>query len=308
MGLVGLVVLVLFVLTAITAPFFVDPKDLDPNDPQQQRVPASPIRPSMLITEEYIDQYLEVNTNGGELAERWRAELEEMAGTWKYPLGTDSYGRSMLDLLIWGSRVSLIVGLVATIMAMFIGAAVGICGGFFRGKTDAVLARLTDWFLVLPWVPLAIVLASLLGPSMWNIILIIGITSWAETARVVRSEALTVATRTYVERGRALGASPWHIITRHVLPNLASIILASTVLTVAYTILSEAYLAFLGLADPSSLSWGTALDQARAAGALTGGYWWYVFPPGLAITFAVLAFTLVGVAIEEVTDPKLRER
>ena len=308
MGIVGLVALVAFVLVALTAPFFVDPEDLDPNDPQQQSVPAAPIKPSMLITEEYIDEYIEINTNGGELAEKWRAELDEMAGTWRFPLGTDSYGRSSLDLLIWGSRASLVVGVVATLMTMVLGAGIGICGGFFRGKTDMVLSRFTDWFLVLPWVPLAIVLASLLGPSMWNIILIIGATSWAATARLVRSEALTVSTRPYVEHGRALGASSWHIITRHVLPNIMSIILASTVLTVAYTILSEAYLAFLGLGDPASLSWGTILDQAREAGALTGGYWWYVFPPGLAITFTVLAFTLVGVAIEEITDPKLRDR
>lgn len=308
MGVVGLIVLALFIVMAVAAPIFVKPEDRDVTAAQKANIPVVPIKPSMLITDDYIKDYVETNTTSPTLRAEWEQKLQDMKGTWKYPLGTDGYGRSMFKLMIWGARISLIVGLAATIMTMLIGAGVGIAGGFFGGKTDAILERLTDWFLVIPWIPLAIVLAALLGPSLFNIILIIGITGWAGTARLVRSQALTVVTRPYVERGRALGASNWHIVSRHMLPNLIPIILANTILTVALTILSESYLAFLGLGDPRSISWGTLLDQARGFAATTGGYWWYIFPPGLAITAVILAALLVGVAVEEVTNPKLRKR
>jgi peptide/nickel transport system permease protein len=171
-----------------------------------------------------------------------------------------------------------------------------------------VLARLTDWFLVIPWIALAIVLASILGQSLFNIMLVIAITSWAVTARLVRAQTLTVSHRPYVERARALGASDWHIITRHVLPNLFPIIFANTILTVALAILAESVLSFLGLGDPLAVSWGTILEQAQSYGATTGGQWWWILPPGVAITVVVLAFTMCGFAVEAVTNPKLRSR
>ncbi len=224
------------------------------------------------------------------------------------PLGTDSFGRSVWAQFVWGARISLLVGLAATVIAIVIGSVVGILAGFYRGVGSAVLLRLTEWFLVIPFLPLAIVLAAILGPSVQNIILVIGITSWPGTARVVRAQVLTVKERLYVERSRALGASNRHVMGRHILPNVSPIILANLTLTVPIAILSETTLSFLGLGDPTRASWGKMLDEAFSEGALTRGAWWYVLPPGLGIMAVVLAFTLIGTALEEILDPRLRER
>ena len=224
------------------------------------------------------------------------------------PLGTDNLGRSVLTQFIWGSRISLLVGLAATVLAMLIGSVVGIAAGFIGGWTEAVLMRLTEWFLVIPFLPLAIVLAAILGPSIQNIILVIGITSWPSTTRLIHAQVLTLKERDYVDRSRALGASNWHLMTRHILPNATPLILANTTLTVPIVILSEATLSFLGLGDPSNASWGQMLDDAFEAGAVTLEAWWYIVPPGLGIMLVVLAFTLVGQALEEILDPRLRDQ
>lgn len=224
-----------------------------------------------------------------------------------YPMGTDHLGRSVAAQFVWGSRISLFVGLAATILTITIGSVVGITAGFFGKWTDAVLMRLTDWFLVIPFLPLAIVIASVLPRSIWNIIAVIGITSWPGTARLVRAQVLSVKQRLYVDRARSLGAGRLHLIRRHILPNVAPLILANVTLAVPISILTETTLAFLGLADPTQTSWGKSLEEAFSAGAITRGAWWYYLPAGLGIVFVVLAFTLVGRAIEEILDPRLRE-
>jgi peptide/nickel transport system permease protein len=224
------------------------------------------------------------------------------------PLGTDNLGRSVWAQFVWGARISLLVGLAATLIAIVIGSVVGIAAGFYRGVGSAVLMRLTEWFLVIPFLPLAIVLAAILGPSVRNIILVIGITSWPSTARLVRAQVLTLKERLYVERSRALGASNRHLIGRHIFPNVSPIILANLTLTVPIAILSETTLAFLGLGDPTRASWGKMLDEAFRAGALSRNAWWYFLPPGLGIMAVVIAFTLIGSALEEILDPRLRER
>jgi peptide/nickel transport system permease protein len=225
-----------------------------------------------------------------------------------YPLGTDLYGRSVLTLTIWGARVSLLVGFAATAIAASIGTSVGVTGGYVGGRTDGVLNAVANWFLVIPWIPLAIALASILGPTLLNVIIVIGITSWASTARLVRAQTLSVKQSPFVERSRALGGSEWHLATRHVLPNLVPVILANTVLAIALAILSETTLALLGLGDPSSISWGTMIYEAFIAGAISGGQWWWLLPPGLAIVLVVLAFTMCGYALEEILNPRLRAR
>jgi peptide/nickel transport system permease protein len=224
------------------------------------------------------------------------------------PLGTDNFGRSVMTQFIYGARISLLVGLAATVLAMVIGSVVGIVAGFLGGIVGATLMRLTEWFLVIPFLPLAIVLAAILGPSIENIILVIGITSWPQTARVICAQVLTLRERDYVDRSRALGGSNWHLMTRHVVPNVAPLILATTTLTVPVVILSEATLSFLGLGDPANISWGTMLDQAFEAGAISEEAWWYFVPPGLGILLVALSFTLIGTALEEILDPRLKER
>ena len=225
-----------------------------------------------------------------------------------FPLGTDDFGRSVLDLVIYGSRISLLVGFAATVMTMVVGTAVGIVGGYFGGRIDTVMNALTNWFLVIPWIPLAIVLASILGQSLFNTILVIGITSWAGTARLVRADTLSVKERPYVERARALGSGNWHLVTRHILPNVMPVIFANTVLTVALSILAETTLALLGLGDPLSTSWGSIIFDAFDQGALTAGLWWWLIPPGVCICLVTLAFTMCGYALDEVLNPKIRER
>ena len=191
---------------------------------------------------------------------------------------------------------------------MLIGSVVGIAAGFLGGRTESILMRITEWFLVIPFLPLAIVLAAILGPSIQNIIIVIGITSWPSTTRLIHAQVLTLKRRDYVDRSRALGGSNWHLMTRHILPNVSPLILANTTLTVPIVILSEATLAFLGLGDPSSASWGQMLSDAFEAGAVTVEAWWYIVPPGLGIMAVVLAFTLVGQALEEILDPRLRDQ
>jgi len=224
------------------------------------------------------------------------------------PLGTDNLGRSVWAQLVWGARISLLVGLAATLIAIVLGSVVGIVAGFFEGWFGAVLMRLTEWFLVIPFLPLAIVLATILGPSVWNIIFVIGITSWPATARVIRAQVLSVKQRLYIERARALGASSSYVMGKHILPNVSPLILANLTLTVPVAILSETTLSFLGLGDPTRPSWGKMLDDAFSAGALSRNAWWYYLPPGLGIMAVVLAFVLIGQALEEILDPRLRER
>lgn len=302
LGVVGLVVLTFVIIVAIFAPM------LAPQSATQDSTAARLHQPILAAPGSHCPANMISRVTNPETGRLDTVEKCPPSSKRFYPLGTDIAGRSMFALIVWGARISLIVGLVATIMTMLIGAGIGIAGGFFGGRTDTVLARLTDWFLVIPWVALAIVLASVLGQSLFNIILVIAVTSWAVTARLVRAQALTVVTRPYVERARALGASNWHIITRHVLPNLFPIIFANTILTVALSILAESTLSFLGLGDPLSVSWGTILQGAQEGGATTGGQWWWVLPPGLAITSVVLAFTMCGFAVEEITNPRLRRR
>src|SRR4051812_45290430 len=225
-----------------------------------------------------------------------------------FPLGTDDNGRSVLTLLIWGARISLLVGLLATAISMVIGTVVGLTSGFFEGWPAAVLFRLTEWFLVIPSLPLAIVLASVLGQSLLNIVIVIGVTSWAGTALLIRSQTLSIKERPYLERARVLGAGRWRQMTRHVLPNVMPLVFANTTLTVAIAIISETTLSFLGLGDPTRVSWGSMLEDAFAVGAMTTGAWWFIVPPGVCVVLVVLSFTLVGQALEEIFNPRLRRR
>jgi peptide/nickel transport system permease protein len=267
-GIAGLAILGFFALVAIFAPLLADPVGLD-------------------ITKATAPAH--------------------MAPTLGYPLGTDENGRSILTLLIHGTRMSLLVGLAATVIAMVIGTAIGVMAGFYSGRLRSILNAVSDWFLVIPFLPLAIVMATVLGASLLNIIIVIGVTSWPGTARLVCAQTLSVRERPYMERARALGAGDWHQMTRHVLPNVMPLVMAHVVLTVSIAILSETTLSFLGLGDPTRPSWGYILDHAFSTGAMTNDEWWFVMPPGICVVLVVLAFTLIGRTLEAVLNPRLKE-
>jgi peptide/nickel transport system permease protein len=268
-GLIGLVILGAFVVIALAAPLLADADGLQ-------------------VTK----------ATGGVLESPSR----------EFWLGTDNNGRSVLTLLIWGARISLLVGLLATAISMLIGTIIGLVSGFFEGWTARLLYRLTEWFLVIPFLPLAIILAVVLGRSLLNIAVVIGVTSWPATALLIRSQTLTIKERPYLERARVLGAGRWHQMTRHVLPNVMPMVFANTTLTVAVAILSETTLSFLGLGDPTRVSWGSMLEAAFGVGAMTTGAWWFIVPPGICVVLVVLSFTLIGQALEEVFNPRLRRR
>jgi peptide/nickel transport system permease protein len=223
-------------------------------------------------------------------------------------LGTDELGRDVLRETISGSQISLVVGLLATAISMLVGTLVGLVAGYYRSAASALLMRITDFFLVLPALPLIIVLAALFGQSLAIIILVIGLTSWASTARIVRSQVLSLRERVFVERVRGLGATDLRIIGVHILPNVLPLVFANTVLVIAGSILSEATLAFLGLGDPVHVSWGTMLHFAFTVGAAGRGAWWYLLPPGIGIVVVVLGFTLVGHTLDRILNPRLRTR
>jgi peptide/nickel transport system permease protein len=223
-------------------------------------------------------------------------------------LGTTEQGSDVFSQLLVGARVSIEVGFAAAAISAVLGATVGLVGGYFGGWTDRILDALENWFLVIPTLPLMIVLARLLEPSLGVLIAVIGLTSWAGTGRIVRSQVLTLRERAFVERARALGAKDSYIIRTHILPNTLPLIFANTVLIVAVAILSEAALAFLGLGDPTRISWGSMLENAFSSGAPSAGAWWYVIPPGLCITLLVLSVSILGYLFEEYVNPRLREQ
>jgi len=226
----------------------------------------------------------------------------------KHLLGTDDMGRDVLANLISGSRISLLVGAVATAISMIIGTSIGILAGYFGKGIDNLLMRFTDFFLVIPWLPLMMVLAAILGTNLWNIIFVIGITGWAGTARVVRAQTLSIKERQFVERTVSIGAGSAHIMLRHILPNVFPLVFANTVLVAAVAIVSETTLSFLGLGDPTMASWGMMLHYAFEGGATAAGAYWYYLPPGICVVLVVLAFTLLGYAFDEILNPKLRGR
>jgi len=222
-------------------------------------------------------------------------------------LGTSEVGNDILSQVIYGSRVSLLVGFVAASVSLLIGTSFGLVSGYYGGIVDAILTRVTDIFLVIPVLPLMIIMAAVLGARLSNVILVVGLLGWPSTSRIVRSQTLTIKERPFIENARTIGSSNRHIILRHILPNVMTLIFANAVLVVNYAIISEAILSFLGLGDVSQISWGIMLYYAFRSGALSSGAWWYVFPPGLCLVSLVLSFAFVGRALDAIFNPKLRK-
>jgi len=223
-------------------------------------------------------------------------------------LGTDWIGRDIWSLLLYGTRTSLLVGFFAGLLAMVVGSLVALTAGYYGRNVDEILMRATDFFLVIPWLPLILVLVFILGSSIWNVVIVIGIVSWPEAARIVRSQVLTMRERQFVERARALGSGDRHIIRRHILPNVFPLIFANAILIMALAIFLEAFLAFLGLEDPGVQSWGVMIEQAWTGGAWARGAWWEMLPPGASIIAVVVGFSMLGYALDDIFNPRLRRR
>jgi peptide/nickel transport system permease protein len=224
----------------------------------------------------------------------------------EHPLGLDDAGVDMLSLMMWGARVSLVVGFAAALVAMLIGGTIGLISGYFGGRTDTVLMRMTDYFLVIPDIPLMLVAAAIWGRSLSNIVIIIGVIYWTTTARLIRSQVISLRERVYVKRANAVGAGHGRILFRHILPQVTPLIVANTVLTVAIAIFAETAIAFLGLGDPTLTSWGKLIENAFSHNAITVDAWWAIVPPGIAVALVILGCTMVGQAIEDTLNPRLR--
>lgn len=220
-------------------------------------------------------------------------------------LGTDELGRDVLRQVLAGAPISLQIGVIATLVTVLIGTVVGILAGWFTGVVDAILMRITDFFLVLPNLPLMIALGAMVGQSLPMIVLVIAVTSWPTTARIVRSQTLELREREVVARARTVGLSSSGVLWKLILPGVLALVIANAVLVIAGSILAEATLSFLGLGDPSRTSWGQILHNAFVSGAVGNGYWWYFLPPGIGIVAVVLAFSLIGQALEHILNPKL---
>jgi peptide/nickel transport system permease protein len=224
-----------------------------------------------------------------------------------HPLGTDDGGGDVLSKLMYGARVSLIVGFAAAFISLLIGGAIGLVAGYLGGRVGGLLMRITDVFLVIPDLALLIVIVAVLRDrSLLNLILVIGALGWTTTARLVRSQTLSLRERKFVSRAKAVGAGDLYILRRHILPLALPLMLANTVLVISLAILSESTLSFIGLGDPTTISWGQMLNYAFERGAVSAGAWWALIPPGLAIVWVVLGTTLLGTAMEEAFNPKLK--
>jgi len=220
-------------------------------------------------------------------------------------LGTDDAGKDVLSNFVYGARVSLIVGFFASFISIAIGGTIGITAGFYGGRVENGLMRITDIMLVIPDLPLAVVLVALTRPSLLNIIFVIGILGWTGTARLVRSQTLSVKERKFVLRAKSIGAGNMYIIRRHMLPLVLPLMVANTVLVISLAILNESTLSFLGLSDPTTLSWGQMLNYAFTRGAMSAGAWWALVPPGFGIVWVVLGCTLLGHGMEQILNPRM---
>ena len=271
LGMIGIVILVLFCLIAIMAPY------IAPHDPMETLT-----KPDGTV-----------------------ARMEPPS--WKYPFGTSRMGRDILSQVVVGTRVGVSVGLLCALMVVFIGTNIGIIAGYYGGTIDDILMRFTDIVYGIPFLPFAVILVALLGPGLSNIILAIVLIAWRSTARVIRSQVLTLKERSFIEASRVAGASDLRIMYRHIAPNVLPLSFVYGALSMGWAVLTEASISFLGYGDPLLISWGKIIFMYYVAQAITVAWWW-VLAPGLAIMLLVISGFFIGRAYEQVVNPRLRER
>jgi peptide/nickel transport system permease protein len=239
------------------------------------------------------------------LRRRFTPPVWDERGGWAHPLGTDRLGRDMLARIMYGARVSLAAGVVTVLLATVIGAAVGLVAGYYGGRVDAVLMRITDATMSFPVILLALILAVTVGPSFFNVVLAIAVILWARYARVIRGQVLTLMELDFIAQARIAGAGAWRIITRHLAPNVMNTLVVLVTLQIGYVIIVEAALSFLGAGiPPPTPAWGSMIAEGRD---FVTSAWWVSFLPGLAILLVVLAFNLLGDWLRDTLDPKLRQ-
>ena len=224
-----------------------------------------------------------------------------------FPFGTTDLGRDIYSQVILGTKTALTVGFLAAFLVTVVGSIVGIIAGYYGGLVDAIIMRVVDFFYAIPFIPFVIVLAAILKPSIWNIILAVSLLSWRTVARLVRSQVLSVAKRPYIKAGKVAGASDFRIMFKYILPNVIPLILLEMAFMVNFAITAEASIAFLGFGDPNVPSWGQILHTVFSTGNSRVAWWW-VTAPGVAIILLLLAIFFVARALEEVVDPRLRRR
>lgn len=268
-------------------------------------IPLS-ILAAMTLVAIFANQLAPHNPEVGVLAARFKPPFWQHGGSVQYLLGTDQLGRDVLSRLIFGARISLVVGFTAVIFAGAVGTFLGILSGYLGGWVDQVIMRVTDTWLALPALTFAIFLAAIVGPSMWNIVIILGITYWTRYARVIRGEVLSLKERDFVRLAVVAGCSKWTIMRRHILPNVinSAIVLGSLMLGVV--IIAEATLSFLGVGvPPPQPAWGLMLSDGKQG--LMVGYWWLTVFPGVGIMLLVLSANLLGDWLRIKLDPQLRQ-
>lgn len=269
-GMIGLIIVVAVIIAAVAAPV------LAPHDPTKLALKQRMLPPA------------------------WSE-----GGSWSYPLGTDQLGRDVWSRILYGSRISVMVGVVSVAISGIIGVLIGLVAGFYGGLIDSVLSRVVDTFLAIPFIVLALAVVGVLGPSIVNLIVVLTLTGWVSYSRVVRGEAMALKEREYIIAAEMIGQEKWIIALRHVLPNVMASIIVLTTLNVASTIISESSLSFLGLGvQPPTITWGGMLADGRQHIATS---WWLATFPGLAITITVLGIIFLGDWLRDVLDPRLKE-
>jgi peptide/nickel transport system permease protein len=283
LSVLGLVFILFLIAIALIGPFFTQ----DPTKVNFQEKNLPPV--GFTIQQSVYD------LKTGNFVER------EAPGTWQHLLGTDDKGRDMLAMLVSGARVSLQVGMLATLIAILIGTIMGVVSAYLGGFADMALMRFTDVMMTFPFFLLLVFIIFIFGPSLAFIILAIGLTGWTGTARLVRSEALSLRTREFIMASKSLGASDTRIVFRHLVPNVLSTVIVIATLSIPGVILAEAALSFIGLGDPTVTSWGMVLNAGQRS---LDTAWWIAVEPGFMLFLTVLAFNFLGDGIRDAFDPR----